>query len=140
MACTFTPPMGARRSASRRSIARRDGGDLAEEARQEALRCYRAAGIDHTARDEVERQIDGRARSGSSSVQSLRRGTGSIESDYLNGEILLLGRMHGIDTPVNRALARLARRTAQEGLSPGDLGAEAIAEQLERSRSAQSAS
>ena len=33
------------------------------------------------------------------------RGDGSIEADYLNGEIVLLGRLHGVPTPVNAAAA-----------------------------------
>ena len=48
------------------------------------------------------------SRPGASSWQSLARGTGSIEADYLNGEIVLLGRLHGVATPVNAALQRLA--------------------------------
>ena len=38
--------------------------------------------------------IDGRRRAGSSTWQSLARGTGALETDYLNGEIVLLGRLH----------------------------------------------
>ncbi|WP_232533846.1 ketopantoate reductase family protein [Plantactinospora sp. KBS50] len=41
------------------------------------------------------RPVAGRARSGSSTWQSLARGTGSAETDHLNGEIALLGRLHG---------------------------------------------
>ncbi len=41
--------------------------------------------------------IAGAMRGGGSSWQSLRRGTGTIETDYLNGEIVLLGREHGVD-------------------------------------------
>ena len=39
-----------------------------------------------------------RAKSGSV-WQSLTRSTGSVETDYLNGEIVLLGRLHRIPTP-----------------------------------------
>ena len=35
--------------------------------------------------------VNGAERSGGSSWQSLTRGTGSIEADYLNGEIVLIG-------------------------------------------------
>lgn len=37
-----------------------------------------------------------RIRGGGSTWQSLRRGAGSVESDHLNGEISLLGRLHGL--------------------------------------------
>jgi 2-dehydropantoate 2-reductase len=66
-------------------------------------------------------QIAGRPRGGGSTWQSLARGAGSIESDYLNGEIALLGRLHGIPTPVNDALAALAARTARERGAPGSV-------------------
>src|SRR5262249_12900429 len=46
--------------------------------------------------------------SGSSTWQSLARGTGHVEADYLNGEIVLLGRLHGVPTPVNETLRQLA--------------------------------
>jgi 2-dehydropantoate 2-reductase len=60
-----------------------------------------------------------RSRPGSSSWQSLARGTGSIEADYLNGEIVLLGRLHDVPTPVNHLLQRLATTAAREGRRPG---------------------
>jgi 2-dehydropantoate 2-reductase len=57
---------------------------------------------------------------GGSSWQSVVRGTGRIESDYLNGEICLLGRLHGVPTPVNARLVELAvaRARAAAGPSP----------------------
>ncbi|MQA98072.1 MAG: 2-dehydropantoate 2-reductase [Streptosporangiales bacterium] len=63
---------------------------------------------------------------GSSSLQSVRRGTGTIEADYLNGEIALLGRTLGVPTPVNAALQRLAGLVTREGrelgsFSPADV-------------------
>ena len=30
-------------------------------------------------------------------LQSMMRGTGDFETDFLNGEIVLLGRLHGVD-------------------------------------------
>jgi 2-dehydropantoate 2-reductase len=60
-----------------------------------------------------------RTRPGGSSWQSLARGTASIEADYLNGEIVLLGRLHGVATPVNLTLQRLAGAAAREGRRPG---------------------
>jgi 2-dehydropantoate 2-reductase len=56
---------------------------------------------------------------GSSGWQSVMRGTGSIEADYLNGEIVLLGRLHGVPTPYNEAVRRQANRIARARLTPG---------------------
>jgi 2-dehydropantoate 2-reductase len=49
----------------------------------------------------------------------LRRGTGNIETDYLNGEIVLLGRLNGVPTPVNELLQRRARQAALDRIAPG---------------------
>ena len=69
-------------------------------------------------------------RSGGSSWQSLERGTGSIEAEFLNGEIVLLGALFGVETPVNAALQTLAVQAAAEGRpagtwDPGELAAAA---------------
>lgn len=58
---------------------------------------------------------------GTSTAQSLLRGTGSVETDWLNGEIALLGRLHGVPVPVNAALTRLGARMARDGLAPGSI-------------------
>jgi 2-dehydropantoate 2-reductase len=70
------------------------------------------------------REIAGRPREGSSTRQSLARATGSVESDYLNGEIVLLGRLHGIPTPVNELLQRSIAAAAHELAAPGSVPAE----------------
>jgi 2-dehydropantoate 2-reductase len=61
---------------------------------------------------------DDQRRAGGSTWQSLRRGTGTIETDHLTGEIVLLGRLHGIPTPANRALQHLAAHMARNGEPP----------------------
>jgi 2-dehydropantoate 2-reductase len=57
-----------------------------------------------------------------STWQSFARGAGS-EVDYLNGEIVLLGRRHGVPTPVNEALQRAlgARSAAGASTEPIDI-------------------
>ncbi|MHB1615287.1 MAG: ketopantoate reductase C-terminal domain-containing protein [Actinomycetes bacterium] len=40
------------------------------------------------------------------------RRASSIETDYLNGEVVLLGRLHAVATPVNALLQLLANRLA----------------------------
>ncbi len=109
--------------------------DLAKRAAAEALRVFTAAGIDVATRDEEAArrdgfktvEIGGRKRAGSSSWQSLAKASGSIEADYLNGEVVLLGREHGIDTPVNETLRRLANRMARNHEEPGSISPEAVA-------------
>ncbi len=112
------------------------GSALTRRAAAEALDVFAGAGIDVASKEEVDDRrrgftiadIPGQARSGSSSWQSLARGAGSIEADYLNGEIVLLGRLHGIPTPVNHALQRLANRMATTGQPPGSLTVDQVEE------------
>lgn len=102
-------------------------GPWYEAARREAENVYEAAGIaagdvdfDSPRRELMKIvEIPGVERSGSSSLQSLMRGTGSIETDYLNGEIVLLGRLNGVPTPVNAALCRVALRMIAEKIPAG---------------------
>ena len=107
--------------------------ELTELTRAEGRTVLEAAGIDY--RDEgVDdlpgrwatlgvAEIGGRARAGSSTWQSLARGSRShpprIETDYLNGEIVLLGRLHNVPTPLNAQLCRVAARHARDGAAPG---------------------
>lgn len=114
---------------------RADGAELHARARAEALACFSAAGIEWAAEVDVEQRrrsmspvaaIEGERRAGGSTWQSLARGTGSVEADYLNGEITLLGRLHGVPTPVNAALQKLVARMAQHGAAPGSVSASEI--------------
>lgn len=75
-------------------------------------------------------EIAGGTRGGDSSSQSLLRGTGSLETDYLNGEIALLGRLHGVPTPASDFACRLARRILRDGLKPGDVTPDELARGL----------
>jgi 2-dehydropantoate 2-reductase len=114
------------------------GADIARLAREEGAACLRAAGIEvlgGVGMLSQIRPIRGRKRSGGSSYQSLRRGTGTIEADYLNGEIVLLGREYGVPTPVNDLLRRLANRMAHEGLLPGLMAPEEFLAALDGSAS-----
>jgi 2-dehydropantoate 2-reductase len=69
----------------------------------------------------------GLARSGGSSTQSLARGAGSIETDWLNGEIVLLGRLHGVPTPANAFCTDLAAQLVRDGARPGAVTPDAFA-------------
>jgi 2-dehydropantoate 2-reductase len=117
---------------------RGDGDDAAELRRRataEGVAILNAAGIPHASAEEDAEmrgdqvrvhQVNGSPRGGGSSWQSLTRGTGSIEADFLNGEIVLLGREHGVPAPVNEVLQRLANQAARDrqppgSVSPGDI-------------------
>lgn len=124
------------------AVAGADGwsSPLAARLTAEGEAVLAAAGIDVASADEDRerrgdllrmRPIEGRRRQGGSSWQSLARGLGTIESDYLNGEIALLGRLHGVPTPVNDLLQRLANRLAAEGRPPGSVAVDDILGQLE---------
>jgi 2-dehydropantoate 2-reductase len=65
------------------------------------------------------REVAEAPRRGGSSWQSLARGSRTIEASYLNGEIVLLARLHGIAAPVNAMLQRLAEHAAANGIEPG---------------------
>lgn len=100
-------------------------------ARAEALACYAAAGIDCASDEEMAARrrasgmrhgpVDGAARDGGSSWQSLARGLPTIETDFLNGEIVMLGRLHGVPTPCNLALQQVADRMVRERRPVGSM-------------------
>ncbi len=121
-------------NAAQAACAPSDARDrLAELARDEGERVLAAAGIPVvTAEQDTERRGDllqtraiaGRGeRGGGSTWQSVRRGTGNVESDYLNGEISMLGRLHGVPAPANDLLRATAARLAAERAEPGSLDA-----------------
>lgn len=116
---------------------------LIEVCRQEGIRVLNAAGIPFVGsaeRDAVQgdrmafTEIAAAPRGGGSSWQSLARGTGSIETDYLSGEISLIGRTHGVPTPVNALMQRLSALFATEGRAPGSLPLTELAELVEQAQ------
>jgi 2-dehydropantoate 2-reductase len=115
------------------------GAQLEELAIGEGHAVYRAARIEYVGDDEYEadharvvtvKAVPGRERTLGSSWQSLARGGGGIESDYLNGEVVLLGRLHGVATPVNALLQRHAGAAARDGRPPGSLDEAALLAEL----------
>ena len=116
-------------------------GEIAARAKAEGVAALTAAGIDYAtdAEDAARRgdhlhlrPIGGRRRGGGSTWQSLARGSRAIETDFLNGEIVLLGRQHGVPTPVNELLQRLARELALAGAAPGSMSVNEVLARLER--------
>jgi 2-dehydropantoate 2-reductase len=111
------------------AVCGRNAPRLGELIRSEGEAVLAAAGIGvvSTAEDRARRGDaltiqpvgDEQHRAGGSSWQSLQRATGTIETDYLTGEIVLLGRLHGVATPANRALQDIAARMSRAGEPPG---------------------
>jgi len=114
---------------------------VTELARKEGETCLAAASIAY-ASDEEDRarrgnrlhptEVVGHDRGGSSTWQSLARSTGSVEVDYLNGEIVLLGRLHGVPTPANELLQRLTNEKAKAHSEPGGMRPEELLSLLAR--------
>lgn len=108
---------------------------LRDQLRSEAFACFDAAGISYrTLKEMRERRgdlmktgkIDGVSRAGGSSWQSLENGRPDNEVDYLNGEIVQLGRLHDVPTPANAAMQNLMTRMTQDRISPRSLSMEEI--------------
>jgi 2-dehydropantoate 2-reductase len=106
------------------------GSPLAERATEEGRAVVAAAGIDAASAEEDAarrgdllqmRRIAGERRGGGSTWQSLQRGSGAVEVDLLNGEVVLLGRLHGVPTPVNALLQRTCNDLARRGGAPGSI-------------------
>jgi 2-dehydropantoate 2-reductase len=103
--------------------------EVIELARAEGRAALAAAGIgfDEEWPGPRELEIGGRrSGSGNSTWQSLARGAGGVETDYLNGEVVLLGRLHSVPVPVNQALCAAAARAVREGRAPETLSAEEV--------------
>ncbi len=109
--------------------------DLLQQAQDEARAVFEAAGWDVTTPEEEAavrgdrmqpQDVEGFPRSGGSTYQSLARGAGSVETDYLNGEVAALGRLHRVSTPVNGALQQLAARAVRDGVAARSLPVEAL--------------
>ncbi len=116
-------------------VAGEEAMALLGRVQEEGAAVLRAAGIAYATPEEQRAvrgdkvtlvPLDGVPRGGGSSWQSLARGTGTIESDYLNGEIALLGRLHGVATPLNELLQHLAGTFARERREPGSMPLEEL--------------
>lgn len=113
--------------------------ELNERIRAEGVAALTAAGVPFATAEEdrarrgdlmTMKPIAGAMRGGGSTWQSFARGTGSIETDHLNGEIVLLGRLHGVPTPANALVQRLANDAARRRVPPGSMTAAEVLAQL----------
>jgi 2-dehydropantoate 2-reductase len=105
--------------------ANTDAPDITSALRREGVAALQAARIDYASDEELQARRSTSTWNlpephiGNSTWQSVARGAGSTEVDYFNGEIVLLGRLHGVPAPYNEAVRRLANRVARERLQPG---------------------
>jgi hypothetical protein len=61
----------------------------------------------------------------------LTSGEANFRVDFFNGEIGLLGALHGIPTPCNRLLQKVASRVVCEGKPPGSVKIEELERMLD---------
>lgn len=104
--------------------------ELTVRAAGEAESVFAAAGVDVATAEEDAAQresmryraVNGKHRGGGSTWQSLVTGR-SIETDYLNGEVVLIARSSGQTAPVNEALQRVMHELVRTGKQPGTIDA-----------------
>jgi len=117
-----------------------DSDTLMAVVQKEAVQCLNAAGLPLEDPDKMRARVqrhrgkspeDQPVRTLGSSWQSLARGQGSIEADFLNGEIVRLGRIHGIPTPCNHLLQRIANEMARNREKPGRYTADELLEMVQ---------
>ncbi len=82
------------------------------------------------------KEIPGYERGGTSTWQSLSR-SGSLETDYLNGEVVLQARLAGVTAPAHEAVTERIHRAAREGSAPRSLGDDDILATLPALREAE---
>jgi 2-dehydropantoate 2-reductase len=113
--------------------------ELGRRSRAEGEAAVAAAGLDVAGRDEVRARRAERLSTGpvpgvephhSSTWQSLSTGR-AVETDYLTGEVVLLGRLHGVPTPVNALLQALATELASQERPPGSIPATQVLARLD---------
>jgi len=108
-----------------------DSSDILQMLRDEATACFEASDIEFAETAEMMGRAAGMSASvggvgsggwrGSSTWQGIVRGSSSTETDYLNGEVVLLGRKHGIPTPANEIMTLYVERMAREKQAPGSV-------------------
>jgi 2-dehydropantoate 2-reductase len=109
------------------------GARVTAAAIEEGQRVYAAAGIrweqppervEHYKKRAATMQFDipaGDTFIGGSTWQSLKKGATTLETDYFNGEILMLGRLHAVPTPTNEFLQQYAARMLRGEIEVGSV-------------------
>ncbi|MEO7369268.1 MAG: 2-dehydropantoate 2-reductase N-terminal domain-containing protein [Ilumatobacteraceae bacterium] len=121
------------------------GARVVAAAIDEGKAVYRAAGIRWDQSPDSAERYRQRAASmqfefpegdtfiGGSTWQSLMKGAPTMETDYFNGEILLLARLHGIEAPTNEFLQRYASRMLSGEIRAGSVAVDELDAEWERS-------
>jgi 2-dehydropantoate 2-reductase len=108
-----------------------EGREVVNLLREEADAALAAASVEPVTKTEDDERrgghlrvtgIAGHFRGGGSTWQSLARGR-EVETDFLNGEIALLGRLHAVPTPANARIQMLMARAATTKAAPGSMSA-----------------
>ena len=123
--------------------------DITQQLRAETEACYAAARIDWAPTAEMMGRMRGGGPPpagigssgwrGGSMWQSIARGVGNSEVDYICGEVVMLGRLHGVPTPANEVVQLQVDRLARMKGTAGSLDAEALREQIRRREAAEGA-
>ncbi len=102
---------------------------LVDDLRQEAVRIWDQTGTAYEPFDEFygrvlaetmeKSKLPPGTEYGGSTWQSMVRQTGSVEADFLNGEIVRAARKAGLSAPLNEVLCRIANEMAAQRLAPG---------------------
>ena len=121
-----------------------DSGSFMTEAREEAMIVWRVAGIEWEDLDSFNKRVrmirgvnktpkgyEDQPKHGSS-WQSLMRGTGNIEAEQLNGDVVNLGRLLGISTPYNELLWHVASEMAAKKETPGKYTPEELMDMVKK--------
>jgi 2-dehydropantoate 2-reductase len=102
-----------------------EGATLVTKMTEEAQQVLAAAGLLLPGPDAVTavpEPVDPAVpRVGGSTRQSVVRNARSVETDYLNGEIVLLGRLNGVDAPANATAQEYARKVADGRIAPNSV-------------------
>ena len=112
--------------------------ELSQRCQQEGQTVMQAAGFEMvTVEEDAQRRrgLMGQGRPGmafhSSTWQSLSRGVGDIEIDYLSGEIVLQGRLHGVPTPANELMVQVVNEVVRNGGAANSLDAQTLLDRLD---------
>lgn len=109
------------------------GARVVAAAIEEGKRAYQAAGIRWEQPPERAERYKARAETmqfdipagdtflGGSTWQSLVKGASTVETDFFNGEIVMLGRLHGLRAPANEFLQHYVARMLREQRRSGSV-------------------
>lgn len=114
-----------------------EADELVDLVRREGVAAFAAAGLpvvgeeeDRVRRGELLRPLVRRDEAGSSTWQSIERGTGDTEADLLNGEVVRLGARYAVATPANAAVLDDVQALAASRGRPRSLDASTVLARL----------